>query len=118
VTLFKVDENLPGTVCERLREARHDALSVPEQGLAGAGDGRLEGIVRRERRALVTLDLGFADIRRHPPEQYSGLIVLRLGRQDRDQVLELVEALLPFLAANPLEGRLWIVRRGEVRIRE
>jgi len=74
--------------------------------------------VRAERRALLTLDLGFADIRRHPPEEYSGLVVLRLSRQDRDEVLDLIRSLLPFLQQNPLEGRLWIVRRGEVRVRE
>jgi len=38
---------------------------VLEQGLAGAGDGRVESVLREERRALLTLDLGFADIRRH-----------------------------------------------------
>jgi len=116
--LFKVDENLPTAVAERLRAAGHDALSVPEQGLAGAGDSRLERFIREEKRALLTLDLGFADIRRHPPVDYSGLIVLRLGSQDRERVLALVESLLPFLHEDRLEQRLWIVRHGELRIRE
>jgi predicted nuclease of predicted toxin-antitoxin system len=115
--LFKVDENLPVAVAERLRGAGHDALSVLEQGLAGAGDERVERVLRAEKRALLTLDLGFADIRRHPPEDYSGLIVLRLSSQDRERVLAAVESLLPFLRENRLEQRLWIVGRGELRIR-
>jgi len=116
--LFKVDENLPREAVECLRARAHDALSVPDQGLAGADDGRLEAVVRAERRVLLTLDLGFADIRRHPPEEYWGIIVLRLGSHDRGHVLAMVESLMPFLGRNPLERRLWIVRNGELRIRE
>jgi predicted nuclease of predicted toxin-antitoxin system len=116
--LFKVDENLPEAVADRLRASGHDALSVPEQGLAGAGDERLKAVIQGERRAFLTLDLGFADIRRHPPEEFSGLIVFRLACQDREHVLAVVESLMPFLLHNPLERRLWIVRNGELRIRE
>ncbi|MEQ1894034.1 MAG: DUF5615 family PIN-like protein [Planctomycetota bacterium] len=116
--LFKIDENLPEVVAERLRGAGHDALSVVEQGLAGSSDGCIEEVVRREHRALITLDLGFADIRRHPPDEYDGIIVLRLARQDRNQVLRLLDSLVPFLTNNRLKGRLWIVRSGEVRVRE
>lgn len=115
--LFKVDENLPVEVAELLRADGHDALSVVEQGLAGSGDGRLRAVIQAERRALLTLDLGFADIRTHPPEEFSGLVVFRLACQDRHHVLALVESLLPFLRENPLERRLWIVRNGELRIR-
>jgi len=118
VKRLKVDENLPEVVAARLRDAGHDALSVLEQGLAGSEDPRIEQVVRAEGRALLTLDLGFADIRRHPPCDYHGLIVMRLARQDRNQLLALVDSLIPFLAANPLEGRLWIVRQGELRVRE
>jgi predicted nuclease of predicted toxin-antitoxin system len=103
---LKVDENLPESVAERLRGAGHDARSVLEQGLAGSEDQAIDTVLRRERRALVTLDLGFADIRRHPPEHYHGLIVLRLVRQDLSQLLEVIERLIPFLATNPLAGRL------------
>ena len=116
--LFKIDENLPTAVAERLRTAGHDALSVLEQGLGGAGDTRLERVLREERRTLVTLDLGFADIRRHPPDEYDGLIVLRLAILRRERVLALVESLLPFLHEDRLRQRLWIVRHGEVRVRE
>ena len=115
---FKVDENLPVAIAERMRAEGHDALSVLEQGLAAAGDSRLKAVIQEEERAPLTLDLGFADIRAHPPDEFDGLIVFRLARQDRERVLAMVEALLPHLCRLPLAGRLWIVREGELRIRE
>ena len=78
----------------------------------------MKAVIQEEERALLTLDLGFADIRAHPPDEFDGLIVFRLARQDRERVLAMVEALLPHLGRLPLAGRLWIVREGELRIRE
>ena len=85
---FKVDENLPIEVAQLLREAGHDVYSVHEQGLVGAKDHVLAEVCQSENRAMVTLDTHFADIRTYPPGNYSGLIVLRLARQDKAHVLE------------------------------
>lgn len=41
MTLFKVDENLPGEVAEQLKTAGHDAMSVHYQKMVGATDGSL-----------------------------------------------------------------------------
>jgi hypothetical protein len=35
---FKLDENLPREACDLFREAGHNALTVPDQGLTGAAD--------------------------------------------------------------------------------
>ncbi len=37
---FKIDENLPVEFVEMLRRAQHDATSVLDEGLGGAGKGR------------------------------------------------------------------------------
>lgn len=70
-----------------------------------------------EQRALLTLDLDFADIRTYPPQEYYGLIVLRPRRQDRDRVVEVVSRLFPVLADERLVGELWIADEKRVRIR-
>ena len=54
----------------------------------------------------------------YPPRDYSGLVVLRLQRQDKPRVLAVVAAVVPLLGEEPLEGRLWIVDESRVRIRE
>ena len=75
---FKTDENLPPEVPTLLRESGHDTLSVWDEQLRGKPDVDLARACQRERRALITLDTGFANIRTYPPGQFPGIIVLRL----------------------------------------
>jgi predicted nuclease of predicted toxin-antitoxin system len=115
---FKTDENLPVEVAELLRQLGHDALSVGEQQLAGHPDTDVAAICQSEQRALVTLDLDFADVRAYPPAAYSGLVVLRPRLQTVSAIGRLAEQMVRCLDAEPLAGRLWIVEEQRVRIRE
>ena len=115
---FKIDENLPVELAELLREEGHEANTVLEQGLGGRGDPDIASICQREELVLITLDTDFSDIRVYPPEEFSGLIVLRLRQQDKTHVLELIPRLIPMFSAEPLAGRLWIVEEERVRIRD
>lgn len=113
----KIDENLPREACEVLLRAGIDAVDVHEQRLRGALDPAIAAVCRVERRALVTLDAGFANIRTYPPDDYAGLIVLRLKSQDKDRVLTLLGRLAVVLADVDPAGRLLIVRESGIRIR-
>jgi predicted nuclease of predicted toxin-antitoxin system len=115
---FKIDENLPVDLAMVLRDAGYDATTVAEQGLGGSADPGIASVCRNEDRALVTLDLDFADIRAYPPNQYSGLIVLRLRKQDQPHVVRTVTRLIPIFSTEALHGRLWIVEEDRLRIRE
>jgi len=114
---FKVDENLPVEVAQLLREAGHDAFTVMEQQMAGAQDRAIASACRKEGRALVTLDIHFADIRTYPPADFSGLIVLRLTRQDKAHVLQVMSKVIQMAASARLAGQLWIVDEHRVRMR-
>ena len=114
---FKVDENLPTEAAELLANAGHDALTVGDQGMVGESDSNIAAVCQREGRAVVTLDLDFADIRTYPPGDYPGIIVLRLARLERPRVLSLLQRLLPVLDREPLAGKLWIVEETSVRVR-
>jgi len=115
---FKVDENLPVQCVSQLREAGHDALSLHDQGLAGAPDPRIAGVCADERRALVSLDLDFADIRTRPPSESAGIVAFRLRSQDGTTLRRVVGRLLALLPEESLVGRLWIVEEDNVRIRK
>ncbi|MEJ7631445.1 MAG: DUF5615 family PIN-like protein [Rubrobacteraceae bacterium] len=114
---FKTDENLPEEVANLLREAGHDASTVLDQNMGGDPDPDVASVCRTESRVLVSLDLGFADIRAYPPEQYLGLIVLRPGRQSKTRVMDVLRKILPMLETERVTGRLWIVEEERIRIR-
>lgn len=114
---FKVDENLPVDVADLLRQQHDDAMTIFEQRMAGQPDEVVAQVCQQECRVLITLDLDFADIRRYPPENYAGIIVLRPANQGISAVLRLMRRALPLFGKEPLMGALWIVDEQRVRIR-
>lgn len=114
---FKVDENMPVEVAALLIQSGHDALTVLDQQMGGLPDPDVAGICRNEGRAVLTLDLDFADIRTYPPADYAGIVVLRLARLDKLRILSAVKRLLSTLDQEPLVGKLWIADETTVRIR-
>ena len=114
---FKTDENLPVEIAALLRQQGHDAITVGDEGLAGVADAAVAAVCQAEKRVIVTLDLDFSDIRVYPSEQYAGLVVLRLNRQDKPHVMQVIAGLIHVLANEEPKGRLWIVEEDRVRIR-
>ncbi len=115
--LFKTDENLHEEVAELLRQNGHDAVSVYDQGLRGHADEDIADVCRREGRVIVTQDLDFSNIVAFPPEDYAGIIVLRLHDPNRPSTLAAMRRLIPLLASEPLAGCLWTVDDVGMRIR-
>lgn len=114
---FKTDENLHPEVAAYLLKHRHDAVTVWDEGLRGKPDTQIIETCRRERRALLTLDVGFGSIRIYPPEENHGIIVLRLDDQSREHVLAVLPQLLYLMQTELVEKRLWVVDERGVRIR-
>jgi predicted nuclease of predicted toxin-antitoxin system len=116
IVKFKIDENLPVELAGELSLAGHEAVTAGDQQLVGSHDFDLSEICKPEGRVLVTVDLDFAVIRTYPPENYSGLVILRLARQDKSYVLSVFGKMLGAVDREPLEGRLWIVEENRIRI--
>ena len=75
---FLLDANLPRAAIAVLVDSGHEAEFARDIGLAAAPDDQIAAHARQTRSALLTRDLDFADIRRYPPDQYHGIVVLRL----------------------------------------
>lgn len=114
---FKVDENLPDDIAEILRSRGYEAETVYEEGLRGADDKIIATRCQQEGRAIVTLDLDFANITLYPPEDSPGFIVLRVADQSRPHVLQVFTHILKLIDQEPVAGQLWIVEEHQVRIR-
>ena len=114
----KLDENLPIQLKSLFTEFGHDASTVLDEGIGGATDAEVASTCLAENRVLVTQDLDFANIRIYPPSQYPGIVVLRLGSQGRDSLLEVGRILVDALAKSSPKGQTWIVEDARLRIRE
>ena len=114
---FKLDENLPASLVTVFSDAGHDAVSTVAQNLQGAPDETIASVCRDEQRTLVTLDVGFGDIRAYPPQEYSGIIVLRLKHQDVPYMKATTGRVLRLVKDRPVAKTLWIVEHDRVRFR-
>ncbi|WP_017294353.1 DUF5615 family PIN-like protein [Geminocystis herdmanii] len=114
---FKIDENLPIEFAELLRSQGYNAETVKEENLCGKPDENIIEVCQQENRILVTLDLDFADIRAYPPQNYSGIIVLRASRQDKLYLLSIFAKIIPSLRQETINNTLWIVEENKIRIR-
>ena len=114
---LKIDENLPPRLADELRQFGHDAVSVLEQNMGGAPDTEVAKICQEERRVILTLDTDFLDTEAYPPDQYWGIVVLRLRRPGIQQVLEAFGQLVTYLGQSSLDGKLCVVSETRVRVR-
>ena len=116
---FLLDANIPRSAVEAVTKSGHQVEFARDVGLGTAPDVRIAERIRQTGAALITRDLDFSDVRQYPPEQYSGIVVLRLP--DHFTAPEIVTVLARFLAAprfvESLRGRLAIVDENRARFR-
>jgi predicted nuclease of predicted toxin-antitoxin system len=75
---FLIDANLPRAAIHVCQKFGHQVEFARDIGLAAASDAQIAEHARESSAALLTRDLDFADVRRYPPDQYPGIVVLRL----------------------------------------
>ena len=114
---IKLDENIPEDAATFFIDAGFQVSTVLSQGLSGKADAIVTAACKAESKVLITLDTDFANIGAYPPEDYSGIIVLRLTNQAKPHVLSILARLLDALGRNSPAGHLWIVEAHRIRIR-
>lgn len=115
---IKVDENIGISGVNLLRSSGHDISTVRDEGLNGSSDDQIFRACVAERRTLIRLDRDFGHAPRFSPKSAAGIVILELGGKASLQILH--SRLRDFLAIAELQqidGRLWIVEPGRVRVR-
>ncbi len=114
---FKTDENLPTGVTTDLGAAGHDAESVADEGLIGSLDPPLLELAKREARVFLTMDKGIADVRRYPPEEHAGIVLLGPRTSGRAALTAFMRRHITRLLECELPGHLLVVTDGGIRRR-
>ncbi len=114
---FKIDENLPVQIKLDLLSAGHDAETVVDEGMGGASDPVLMQHIQQEKRTLLTMDKGVANVRRYSSSEFPGIVLFRPDMQGRGATLAFVRRHLTALLASDLQGRLLVVSGSGIRVR-
>jgi predicted nuclease of predicted toxin-antitoxin system len=114
---FKADENIPARVVRLLQEHGHDVATVPEEGLVGTPDDRVSEAAASEHRAVITLDRGFADVRRYPPGTHPGIFVVHARDLRPSVILMLVATFLAEHSFEDFTGCNVVIEPGALRVR-
>ena len=115
--IIKLDENLGRPHVALLKRHGYDADRVFDEGLSGVVDAEIWIHVKREGRFLITLDLGFADLRRYAPGTHPGILLLRSRRKGRNSIARVLRRVLIEQRLENLEGCLAVADENHTGVR-
>lgn len=114
---LKLDENLSVKLKGRLFAMGHDTHTTADEGLLSRPDTEAAAAAAAEDRMLFTLDVGFADLRRHPPGNHPGIVLFRPRQLGPASVSALVESFASRADLANLAGAIVVVDAEGIRIR-
>lgn len=114
---LKLDENLSRHLGPVIAALGHDVKTAKDEGLLSQTDQVIFAAAVAEGRMLLTLDLGFADIRRYPPGTHHGIILFRPAGKGILTVQAFVERFLRGRDLTVLAGCVVVVDTDRVRVR-
>ena len=114
---IKLDENLSWHIEVPLRQLGHDLDTVFGEGLLGKSDLVVGAAARKEERILFTLDVEFADTRKHPPGKHPGIVLFRPRSQGPLTVQRMVVQFARETKLESLARCTVIVEPGRIRVR-
>jgi predicted nuclease of predicted toxin-antitoxin system len=112
---FLIDESSGRAIVDFLRQAGHDVLSVAEESL-GSTDLAVVSFAENTGRILVTNDKDFGDLVIRSKARVTGLILLRLQDESRENRVRVIGAVLSQVG-DTLMGHLVVASDWHIRIR-
>ena len=112
---FLVDENVDARLIDLLHDAGHDVTAVTTDYRPSIADAELLGVALRERRVLITNDLGFGELVVRQRLPHAGILLLRVA----STALEAQRARLAAAIRDHADdlGQFVVVSERSVRVR-
>ena len=117
MTKVKLDENLSVHLKITLAAMGYDVRTAGDEDLLGQPDTEIASAARKEKRVLLTLDLEFGDLRKHPPGEHPGIVLFRPRSLGPLAVNRFVEGFLKNIDLRDFPGCILIADPSKVRVR-
>lgn len=114
---LKLDENLSRHLAPRVAAQGYDVSTAADEDLLGHPDYEVASAARAEGRIVLTLDVGFANLRDYPAGTHWGIIVFRLRTLGPLPIMDAVEAFVRDHDLAEFSGCVVTVEPGRVRVR-
>jgi predicted nuclease of predicted toxin-antitoxin system len=115
---FLVDEDLPRSLKRALLAAGLDAEDVRDVSLRSEPDSKILAYAIAQRRAIVTADVGFGDLRLYVLGTHPGIVLARFPSQTPISALNTaVVGRLRLLSDEDIDGNLVVLTPTRLRIR-
>ncbi len=112
------DECVYQITVDCLRSWGFSTITAQETGLTGAKNGEVLAYAQKNNCVFLSRDKDFTDIRIYPPEQFQGIIVLKIPPAHQQNVHNILQQLLAAYSLEELQAKLAIVDRKKCRIVE
>ena len=110
---FIVDENVRKEVTNFLKAGGHDVLILA----SGTKDEDIARIGKQTKRIILSHDQHFADILMYPPEEYSGIIRIKIHPPSAPAIISALKDFLSKIGSDKLDKKLVILEEDGFRIR-
>jgi len=114
---FLVDQNVPDSVTDVLREAGHDAHHARDLGLARAEDEDVLAVAKADGRVVITFDSDFSRFLALSGDDAPSVVHLRLGPEQLPDLAGRVRRAVTDLEAALAAGAIVVVEPHRVRSR-
>jgi predicted nuclease of predicted toxin-antitoxin system len=110
---FLIDENIRKEVIDFIVSLGYDVLIVP----SGCADQEVAKIAKEEKRIILTHDIHFANILEYPPQEFSGIIRIRIHPPIAPTIIGALNNLFEKLSPAQIDKKLIILEKDGFRIR-
>lgn len=107
------DENIPRAIIASLEEHSF----IVEKVLPTSSDERVAGQAKRRKEIILTFDSDFSNILSYPPQEYYGIIVIRIHPPLTQTIIQALTHLFQkWPSGKDYQGKLIILEGGRVRV--